>query len=96
MVSNARIRVEVAYAAPDRQVIKNVELDSGSTIESAIRLSGILSEFPEIHLGHQGVGVFSKPRALTDEVRDGERIEIYRPLLIDPKESRRLKAKKRR
>ncbi|VVC76379.1 Persistence and stress-resistance antitoxin PasI [Aquicella siphonis] len=94
MASKTRIRVEVAFAAVDKQAIRIVELDAGTTIESAIRLSGILSDFPEIRFDRHKVGVFSKPRALTDTVQDGDRIEIYRPLLIDPKESRRIKAKK--
>lgn len=95
MASN-KIKVEVAYAAPDRQCILVVELEQGSTIEAAIKGSTILSEFPEINLEKQKIGVFGKLRQLDEVVNDGDRVEIYRPLVIDPKEARRAKAKNRR
>ncbi|MFZ2314471.1 MAG: RnfH family protein [Gammaproteobacteria bacterium] len=88
------ITVEVAYARPDEQRILTVEVEAGCTIQSAIERSGILTLFPEIDLKTQKVGVFSKSRELSDEVKQGDRIEIYRPLLIDPKEARRAKANK--
>ncbi|TAK76445.1 MAG: RnfH family protein [Gammaproteobacteria bacterium] len=87
------MKVEVAYAGRDRQEILAVEVKEGSTIETAIQQSGILALFPEIDLAKQKVGVFSKQKDLTDIVREGDRIEIYRPLIIDPKEARRAKAK---
>lgn len=90
-----KIKVEIVYAKPDRQRLIEVEVDQGCTIETAIRTSKILNEFPEIDLTKQKVGVFSKPRLLSDLIHDGERIEIYRPLIIDPKEARRAKAKKK-
>ena len=91
MVHN-KIHVEVAYAAEDRQEIISVEIDAGSTIERVIDCSGILEKFPEIDLMRQNVGVFSKQKKLTDLVEEGDRVEIYRPLLIDPKDARRKKA----
>lgn len=96
MVENKFITVEVAYARPDCQRIIALQIEIGSTIESAIKRSGILTLFPEIDLAKQKVGVFSKSRELTDEVQAGDRIEIYRPLLIDPKDARRAKAKKKK
>lgn len=93
MGMNKILKIEVAYANPSEQRIVNVEVEEGSTIEAAISRSGILAVFPEIDLSKQKVGVFSKPRELTDLVNDGDRIEIYRPLIIDPKEARRAKAK---
>ena len=87
-------KIEVAYARPDKQIILTVEVEEQSTIETAIQRSGILTAFPEINLAKQSVGVFSKPRSLSDLVEEGDRIEIYRPLIIDPKEARRAKAKK--
>lgn len=90
---NKLITVEVAYAAPNVQRIVCVEVPVGASIEEAINQSGILKLFPEIDLSKQKVGVFSKARALSDEVYAGERIEIYRTLQIDPKEARRAKAK---
>ena len=88
------ITVEVAYATPEQQQIFVVQVLEGSSIETAIDRSGVLEMFPEIDLLQQKVGVFSKPRKLSDVVRAGERIEIYRPLLIDPKEARRKRARR--
>lgn len=91
---NNIIKVEIAYAHAREQCLLTVEVEKGSTIEIAIQRSGILTLFPEIDLTKQKVGIFSKPRLLTDSVAAGDRIEIYRPLSIDPKEARRAKAKK--
>ena len=74
------IRVEVAYARADVQVLASVELPGGATIEQAVRRSGVLERFPEIDLGTNKVGVFGRVRALQAEIRDGDRVEIYRPL----------------
>ena len=89
------MRVEVAYARPDVQVIVSLEVEGGCTLEQAIVRSGLLQRFPEIDLGIHKVGVFGKPRALTDVLRDGERVEIYRELLADPKQLRRRRAARR-
>jgi putative ubiquitin-RnfH superfamily antitoxin RatB of RatAB toxin-antitoxin module len=89
------IRIEVAYAKPEVQVILALELEAGATIEEAIQRSGLLERFPEIDLAQQAVGVFSQPRQLNEVVKEGDRIEIYRPLKQDPKEARREKARKR-
>lgn len=88
-----KIMVEVVYATPDSQALMKVIVDDGSTIETVIRQSGILTKFPEINLSRQSVGIFSRQRMLSDVVEDGDRVEIYRPLTIDPKEARRAKAK---
>lgn len=90
------IKIEVVYARFDQQHLITVEVEESATIEAAIVHSGLLQIFPEIDLTKQKVGVFSKPRELHDQVVMGDRIEIYRPLLIDPKEARRAKAKKPR
>lgn len=84
--------VEVAFAREDVQRIVQVSVTPGSTIETAIDRSGILDIFPEIDLNKMKVGVFSKLKKLTDEVKEGDRIEIYRALLIDPMEARRARA----
>ena len=89
------LHVEVAYASPGQQKILTVQIQEGDTVEVAIKKSGILDLFPEINLQSQQVGVFSKTKQLTDFLSDGDRIEIYRALLIDPKEARRSKAKRR-
>lgn len=88
------ITVEVAYAKPNEQCILKVTLAAGSTIAQAIEQSGINKKFPEIDLKKQKIGIFSKLKQLSDLIKEGDRIEIYRPLLIDPKEARRVKAKK--
>ncbi len=93
---NSMIKIEVCYALPNHQQIIALEVEQGTTILEAIQQSGVLTQFPDIDLTKQKVGVFSKARALTDRVEQGDRIEIYRPLTIDPKEARRAKAKKKR
>lgn len=92
MVFSKKINIEVAYAAPSQQKIIPIEIEAGSTIEQAIDRSGILEHFPDIDLTKQKVGIFSKLKKLTDIVVDGDRIEIYRPLTIDPKEARKKRA----
>lgn len=93
MAQNNMITIEVAYATPQQQHIIKLEVPPGTTIEEAIQFSSILSLFPEIDLHQQKVGVFSKQKALSDVVNAGDRIEIYRPLTIDPKEARRAREK---
>lgn len=88
------ITVEVAYARPDQQKIIKLQVAEGATIETAIERSGILEIFPDIDLLQQKVGIFSQVKKLTDTVKEGDRIEIYRPLLIDPKEARRKRVKR--
>lgn len=88
------IRVEVAYAKPEEQLILNVTLPEGATVEQAIVNSGILGRFPEIDLHNAKVGIFSSACKLDRVLKDTERVEIYRPLLHDPKEARRHRAAK--
>ncbi|MCE3238030.1 MAG: pasI [Gammaproteobacteria bacterium] len=95
MVERKKITVEVAYAIPELQRILSIQIEEGSTIQSAIERSGILQLFPDINLNKQPVGVFSSLRKLTDKVQHGDRVEIYRPLVIDPKEARKQRIKKR-
>lgn len=83
------INVEVAYARPDRQVIINIEVEAGCSIEDAIKKSGVLNQFQEIDLDKNKVGLFGKLSKKTTELKTGDRIEIYRPLIADPKEVRR-------
>lgn len=93
MANNKKLFVEVAFAFAASQKIISLEVEEGSTIETVIDRSGILEFFPEIDLTKQSVGIFSRTKKLTDIVKDGDRIEIYRPLTIDPKEARRKRAK---
>ena len=87
--------IEVAYAKPEKQVIISVDAEENCTIEKAIEQSEILKQFPEIDLEKNKVGIFGKVAMLTDTLRENDRVEIYRPLIADPKESRRARAAKK-
>ena len=87
-----QINIEIAYALPDRDYLKSFKVDEGTMIQTAILQSGILQQFTEIDLRENKVGIYSRPAKLTDQLKDGDRIEIYRPLLADPKEIRRKRA----
>lgn len=89
---NAKTRVEVAYATPQKQLILELEMDTGSGARAAVKASGIDRHFPEIDLDGCDIGVFGKAVADDYELNDGDRVEIYRPLLADPKEVRRERA----
>lgn len=90
------IRVEVAYALPNEQKIVAIDVDSGTTAYQAAELSGIAEIFPDIDLGASKLGIFGKVVAKPQEhvLQAGDRVEIYRPLIIDPKESRKERAAK--
>jgi putative ubiquitin-RnfH superfamily antitoxin RatB of RatAB toxin-antitoxin module len=92
MGSAETIPVEVAYALPDRQALLALEVPAGASIADAIAQSGILEKFPEIDLDKNKVGVFGKLGKLTDGLHAGDRVEIYRPLIADPKEVRKQRA----
>ncbi|MGD2136782.1 MAG: RnfH family protein [Gammaproteobacteria bacterium] len=87
-----KIPVEVAYALPGKQVIVPLAVAPDATIEQVIRTSGILEQFPDIDLARNRVGVFGKLGKLTDKLYAGDRVEIYRPLIADPKEVRKQRA----
>jgi putative ubiquitin-RnfH superfamily antitoxin RatB of RatAB toxin-antitoxin module len=89
----ARIRIEVAYARPDKQSILTITVAPGTTVAEAIEQSAIRKEFPEIQAEPVAVGIFSRKVAMDHVLREGDRIEIYRPLIADPKEARRQRAK---
>jgi putative ubiquitin-RnfH superfamily antitoxin RatB of RatAB toxin-antitoxin module len=91
-VAGKRIEVEVAYAKPEQQVILKVSGPEGMTIEDAVQRSGILDQFPEIDPGTMKVGVFGKAAKKIDALRDGDRVEIYRALIADPKAARKRRA----
>jgi len=93
---NDSIEVEIAYAAPVVQVLKRIKIPRGTTLENAVRLSGIIDQFPEIDLGKNRVGIFSKFAKCETILETNDRVEIYRPLVIDPKEARRLRVTKNR
>lgn len=91
---SGKIAVEVAYALPERQYLQRVKLQEGATVEEAIRASGLLEVRTDIDLAKNKVGIYSRPAKLSDIVHDGDRVEIYRPLIADPKELRRQRAEK--
>jgi uncharacterized protein len=86
------ISVEVAYALPERQVVVSLSVPAGTTLEQAIQRSALLDRHPEIDLNVNKVGVFGKLLRLDTLLRDGDRVEIYRPLATDPKLLRRQRA----
>ncbi len=86
------INVEVAYALPDVQMLVPLSVEEGATVETAIRQSGLLAKFPEIDLATAKVGIWNKASELSATLREKDRVEIYRPLIADPKEVRRKRA----
>ncbi|NVJ66432.1 MAG: RnfH family protein [Gammaproteobacteria bacterium] len=89
-----QILVEVAYALPEKQTILSLRVAKSATISEIVNESGILELYPEIDMDKARVGVFSKLAKLTDTLYEGDRIEIYRPLIADPKEVRKQRALK--
>lgn len=90
------IKIEVAYATPEKQRIIEVEVADGATMTEAVRLSGIDQEFPDLDILATPMGLFGRkvPKPNEQVVQPGDRIELYRPLLIDPKQARLNRAKK--
>jgi putative ubiquitin-RnfH superfamily antitoxin RatB of RatAB toxin-antitoxin module len=86
------ILVEVAYALPQKQEVLSLKIRSGALVSEAIARSGILRDFPEIDLDSAKVGIYGKQVKLDAVLRDKDRIEIYRPLIADPKEIRKKRA----
>ncbi|MBF0219509.1 MAG: RnfH family protein, partial [Gammaproteobacteria bacterium] len=84
--------VEVAYATPVEQKIFKVNLPQGSTVQEAINLSGVLEQFPEIDTDNLALGIFSKACKADTVLRERDRVEIYRPLIADPKAIRKQRA----
>ncbi len=88
------IEIEVVYGLPNKQILLSLPVPAGSTLEQCIKLSGITTHFPQIIISEAKVGVFSRPEKLSTVAKAGDRIEIYRPLIADPKEMRKLRAAK--
>lgn len=86
------ITVEVAYATPAKQSLLKLTVSQGCTVGEAIEQSTIRQEFPDLEVDPASVGIFSRKVTLDQPLRDGDRVEIYRPLVADPKESRRKRA----
>lgn len=86
------IHVEVVYALPQTQSLISLQIAEGTTVEQAIRQSGLLEKYPEIDLGTSKIGIWNKATDIATELREGDRVEIYRPLIADPKAVRRMRA----
>ena len=89
---NDQISIEVVYALPDKQTLLECSVPSGTTVMEAIHLSNMLEKHPEIDLAVNKLGIFGKLTKADAVLRDKDRIEVYRPLLADPKEVRRRRA----
>lgn len=86
------IHIEVTYARPDRQDVVRLQLPEGSSVQQAIDASGLLQRYPEIDLARNKVGIYGKLGRLDTPLREKDRVEIYRPLIADPKEVRKQRA----
>ena len=89
------LQVYVSYATAQREFLRPLRVPPGTTIGQAVETSGVLAEFPEINLVTQPVGIYAKKKTLDTVLRERDRIEIYRPLIADPKDSRRKRAAKK-
>lgn len=87
-----RINIEVVYALPHEQTLLKVQLPQGATVAEAVNACGILEKYPEIDLSRNKLGIFGKLSKAEAELRDRDRVEIYRALIADPKEIRRQRA----
>ena len=89
------IHVQVCYATPDHQMLQDLSVPVGTSVHRAILQSGLLQSAAEIDLSVLRVGIYGKLKNLDTLLNDGDRVEIYRPLIADPKESRRKRAEKK-
>jgi len=96
MVESVWLDVEICYATPTLQVCKPVRVAAGSTVQQAIMQSGLLRECTAIDLTVSRVGIYGKLKTLATEVRGHDRIEIYRPLIADPMDTRRRRVEKKK
>ena len=90
----SEMNIEVVYALPEKQYLQRLTLPQCSNVEQAIERSGLLNLRSEIDLSKNKVGIFSRPVKLNDPLHDGDRVEIYRPLIADPRELRRQRAER--
>ena len=96
---DSSINIEVAYAMPESQILLDITVPLGTTAMQAVEQSGVLQQFPKIDLATSKLGIFARvlgtqgtPEPNMYELREGDRVEIYRPLILDPKEIRRRRA----
>jgi len=84
-----QLNVQVCYASEGLQFLRDLQVAAGTTLEQAVRLSGVLDAAPEIDLDKMAVGIYAKKKTLNTVLREHDRVEIYRPLIADPKNARR-------
>jgi putative ubiquitin-RnfH superfamily antitoxin RatB of RatAB toxin-antitoxin module len=96
MAAAETLSATVVYAMPERQLVLPVLVPAGSTLRDAVVASGLLTQEPSLDAGRLDLGVFNRPRPADTLLRAGDRVEVYRPLTIDPKEARRVRAEVRR
>jgi putative ubiquitin-RnfH superfamily antitoxin RatB of RatAB toxin-antitoxin module len=89
------LRIQVCYALPDESYLQEMTVAAGTTLEQALRSAGVLQQYPQIDLATDKLGIFGKLRPPDTVLRDGDRVEVYRPLQADPKETRRRRAKRK-
>ena len=85
----SEFEVEIVFALPDRQSLKSVPVATGETVADVVAKSGLRADFPEIEIDSLAVGIWGREADRTQPVKEGDRIEIYRPLAMDPREARR-------
>lgn len=86
------LQVQICYASPEAQIVLDLSVASGTTIQAVIAESGLLQQAPDIDLMLNRVGIYGKIKPLETLLRNHDRIEIYRPLTADPKDTRRIRA----
>lgn len=96
MAAAETLSATVVYATPERQLVLPVLVPAGSTLRDAVIASGLLAQEPSLDVVRLDLGVFNRPRPADALLRAGDRIEVYRPLTVDPKEARRVRAEVRR
>lgn len=89
------MKVSIVYALPEQQIMRDLELPDGVTVEIALRQSGLFQEYPDIGNAETAVGVYGCVVPRHTVLREGDRVEIYRALLVEPKAGRRKRARKR-
>jgi uncharacterized protein len=92
-LSDAPLEIEIVYAEPQRAIVKNLRLAAGARVADALQLAAVDPDFAGIDLANSAFGIFGKLAGADEPLRQGDRIEIYRPLLADPKEARRARAR---
>jgi putative ubiquitin-RnfH superfamily antitoxin RatB of RatAB toxin-antitoxin module len=95
-ITGAALRIEIAYAEPQRAIVKTFDLPAGSCVADALRLAALDPDFSGVDLANSPVGIFGRLTRPDAVLKDGDRLEIYRPLATDPKAARRARAQEAR